>query len=187
MQGNRLFHIAQSGEESQGLPCEAAQGGGDIAGSLAAEPVESRVAEGCQVVRGFAAEDRAAVFAQCFIADVVQPVFDCAPMVAGQLQQPRGVGLFTGQRTDETGDLGRRLPAEGAFARDLADLSNSGPVEVVIQRGGTHQRATFEATVPFVERAGGLLFSLPLPPGPGGEKAASEAASSCRISRSKPG
>ena len=51
---------------------------------LSAKPIQSRVAEGCQILWGMSSENRGAVFAQGLVTHVVQPILDSAPVIADQ-------------------------------------------------------------------------------------------------------
>ena len=88
----------------------------------------------------------------------MQTVLSRSPMAANQLQQFVRTGLLAREGRNEVGDFYGRLLSLRALARDLADLLHSGPIEVVIQRGGADQRSPFKTTMSLVECAGGLAF-----------------------------
>lgn len=157
-QGNRLLGVAQDGEEASRLSNEAAHGLGEIAGTDQSEPVDGRVAEGGQIVGGVTTEDCAVVFIERRIADVMQAVFDHAPMVTDEGQQASGIGPGAWERRDEVGGLDLALALNGSLADHAADLAGAGPVEMVVQRGCRRDGPLLKPTVTFVQRAGRLLF-----------------------------
>ena len=72
--------MAQLYEEALRLPCETAQGCSKVIDSEAPEPVESSIAQGCQILWCVTAVDGAAIFVERLVSDVVHAIFDRAPM-----------------------------------------------------------------------------------------------------------
>ena len=95
MQGSRLFHKAELGKEALRIPCEAAYCGSDFSDFGFSEPVQRQVSEGRQVLRSVAAKNRAAIFVEGGIADMMHAVFDGAPVTSHQFQNPRRIGATT--------------------------------------------------------------------------------------------
>lgn len=104
-----------------------------------------------------ACADAAAVFAECFIADVEHAVLN-RPMMAVEIQQAGRMGLMARQAGDAIDRLARGLAFAGgavgprAFAGDAKDLPDAGPAERVLQVGvqcrGAGERPFLAATVP---------------------------------------
>lgn len=169
-QGERLVHKAQDGEESLGIPGEAAEFSGEVAGVQAAEQVEGGVADGRPVVRRVAANDPAAVFVEDDIADPMQAVFLTAPVVADQFRQSRRIRFLSRERRDVVRRLDRGVAVLGALPDHATDLLHAGPVQEWIERDAAGQRAAFDSTVCFFNGMGGLSFGFTLPPCVGGKR-----------------
>ena len=97
-----------------------------------------------------------------------QAVLDRAPVVPGQHEQSLGRGVSATQGGHTVGKFHARLTVDGAFAADLADLAGPRPVEITGQARRGPQRAAFDATATFPDRAGRLLLRLTLALGVGG-------------------
>lgn len=136
--------------------------------SLVSEPVEGGVAKSGKVLGGVAAFDGAAVLAEGFIADVVGAVFDGSPVVADERFERGCVGSGSRERRDVVSGLGRRHAADGAFTNDLAHLLHAGPADVVRERCRGGQCATFDAAMPFVQRADAISIDGPFAKSVGG-------------------
>ena len=65
-----------------------AQGFGDVVPAAIAQPADNAVAQGRQCLRGTSGMGLAAVFAQRFVADVVDLIFD------GPLPSPEGLQVY---------------------------------------------------------------------------------------------
>lgn len=129
--------------------------------ALVSEPVEGGVAEGGEVLWGVTSNDRAAVLAEGFVADVVGAVFDGSPMVADERFERGCVRSRSRERGDVVGCLGRCDAADGPCANNLADLLHAGPADIVRERCCGCQCATLDAAVPFVRRADAISICGP--------------------------
>jgi hypothetical protein len=152
------------------LACEAADGGSEIDGSAAAEPVEGRVAQGREVLGRVTAENGAAILVERRIADMMQAVFDGSPMAADELQQSLGIGLMASERGHVIGRLGPPSASMKAFADNSTDLPDLRPVKMPIETNRTRQRPPLATAVSLVTRRRGLSFRSPLLPLVGGKK-----------------
>jgi hypothetical protein len=104
-----------------------------------------------------ACSDAAAVFAECFIADIEHTVLN-RPVVAIEVQQTGRVGLVARQAGDAVDCLvgcpafPRGAVGPRAFAGDAKDLSDAGPAErllqVRVQRRSAGECPFLTATMP---------------------------------------
>lgn len=97
------------------------------------------------------ADDRTAILSQRRVAHVVQAVLDRPPMPPADRQQLRGISLISAQRRDVVRRFSLPTTADDALSDDPADLADVWPVEVRVQPRGAGQRASFQASMAFVE------------------------------------
>jgi hypothetical protein len=92
----------------------------------------------------------------------VQAVFDRAPMIASQREQPFRRGLGAVQRHHAVGHFHTCRSVNGSLAANLTDLADVRPVEVRVEPRAAGECAAFDAAVTLLDGAGRLLRLLML-------------------------
>src|SRR4030095_1771680 len=128
---------AEGGQGSVWVAGVAAQRGGDVDRSGAAEDADDQVAEGRHDAGAAAGAQLRGVLAEGGVADVMQRLD--RPVSPDEVGQPGGAGQLEGEAGDGVHGLGRALPGmvgkAAALAGDLDDLGGVGEAEVADRDG----------------------------------------------------
>ncbi len=137
----------------------ATKSGGFVGAAGPIEQTDRKVSAGRKESRRLAGAYPTSIFPKGHIPNPMQAVFD-APVVSGQGEQVFCVGLLSA----EAGDAVDLLDTDFALHRPPAmkheNLSDSRPVEIVIEFGSTAQTAVLDSSVPLVCALSGLPVGL---------------------------
>lgn len=138
---------------------------GDFSG---AEPIDYGISDARQNLRCVAGSHAGAIFAERFIPNPVQPIFD-APVPTPPLEQLGSVGLLAVGTGDGVLHFGRGFSLASDGSHHATDLLHAGPIQVLIECGAADEMPMFHAAMPLAQRVGFRTLRPQVPLLPGGK------------------
>jgi len=154
-------------EQFAGLVREIAERGGDFHVAAVTEQADGGVSERCQILWSVATLDLALVFAEGHVAHPVQAFH--APMGSPAVQQQVRVAGATREAGDGVLQFDRGLALADSRAFQAADLTQTGPVQMIGQASAGLKMPLHPPSMPLARRAGFRQRLLSLLLGSGGE------------------
>lgn len=168
-QGVPVLQDAEFGEEVIDFEGICSQSGSDVRDSSPAEQADGRVPHCAEILRRFASPDAAGVLVERDVANPMHAVLDL-PVSSPPFQESRGVGSRAGDAGDGILHVRRRFPLASGGPRQLTDLADVPPTQMIVDADRTDQPAALHSPTRLLHSGVfvTLLFILPL--GVGGKK-----------------